>query len=144
MPTHPTPWRRPPGAPASIRPGRAHGVPPGAVHWLWPALLAIGIGGAGAQNLPPEVDAALQRAKLPRDAVALLVVDAEGRSPPRLSHRAQVPMNPASVMKLVTTYAALELLGPRSRGIRRFLSKARCVTGPCTATCISRARATPS
>ena len=65
-----------------------------------------------AQNLPPEVDAALARAKVPREAVALLVVDAAGKAPARLSHRASAPMNPASVMKLVTTYAALDLLGP--------------------------------
>jgi D-alanyl-D-alanine carboxypeptidase/D-alanyl-D-alanine-endopeptidase (penicillin-binding protein 4) len=75
-------------------------------------LLAGATTPAMAQNLPPEVEAALQRAKLPRDAVSLLVIDAEGRSAPRLSHRAGVPMNPASVMKLVTTYAALDLLGP--------------------------------
>jgi D-alanyl-D-alanine carboxypeptidase/D-alanyl-D-alanine-endopeptidase (penicillin-binding protein 4) len=31
---------------------------------------------------------------------------------PRLSHRAEAPMNPASVMKLVTTFAGLDLLGP--------------------------------
>ncbi|MDO8250324.1 MAG: D-alanyl-D-alanine carboxypeptidase/D-alanyl-D-alanine-endopeptidase [Rhodoferax sp.] len=65
-----------------------------------------------AQALPAEVDAALARARIPRDAVTLLVVDAEGQLPPRLSHRADIPVNPASVMKLVTTYAALELLGP--------------------------------
>ena len=65
-----------------------------------------------AQNLPPDVDAALARAKVPREAVTLLVVDAEGQQPPRLSHRATVAVNPASVMKLVTTYAALDLLGP--------------------------------
>jgi len=65
-----------------------------------------------AQNLPPEVGAALARAKVPREAVALLVVDAAGKAPARLSHRASAPMNPASVMKLVTTYAALDLLGP--------------------------------
>jgi D-alanyl-D-alanine carboxypeptidase/D-alanyl-D-alanine-endopeptidase (penicillin-binding protein 4) len=65
-----------------------------------------------AQNLPPEVGAALARAKVPLEAVSLLVVDAEGKAPPRLSHRANVPVNPASVMKLVTTYAALDLLGP--------------------------------
>ncbi len=65
-----------------------------------------------AQNLPPDVAAALNRAKVPLDAVTLLVVDAEGKTPARLSHRANVPVNPASVMKLVTTYAALDLLGP--------------------------------
>ena len=59
------------------------------------------------------MDAALARAKIPRDAVALLVLDADGNNAtPRLSHRAQGPMNPASVMKLTTTYAALDLLGP--------------------------------
>jgi D-alanyl-D-alanine carboxypeptidase/D-alanyl-D-alanine-endopeptidase (penicillin-binding protein 4) len=60
-----------------------------------------------------EVEAALARARLPRDALSVLVVDAQGgRQAPRLAHRAQVAMNPASVMKLVTTYAALDLLGP--------------------------------
>ena len=76
-------------------------------------LIASAICGLSlAQTLPPEVLAALSRAKVPADAVTLLVVDAEGRAAPRLSHRAEVPVNPASVMKLVTTYAALDLLGP--------------------------------
>ncbi len=64
------------------------------------------------QALPREVDAALARAKVPREAVTLLVADAEGQRPPRLAWRSQVPVNPASIMKLVTTYAALDLLGP--------------------------------
>ena len=74
------------------------------------SLLAAGL--ALAQGIPAEVGAALTRAKVPLDAVTLLVADAEGKLPPRLSHRAGVPVNPASVMKLVTTYAALDLLGP--------------------------------
>jgi len=65
-----------------------------------------------APSLPAAVQSALARAQLPPDAMALLVVDADGKSAPRLSHRADVPMNPASVMKLVTTTAALDLLGP--------------------------------
>ena len=72
-----------------------------------------------AQTLPSEVEAALARAKVPRDALAALVVDAApaltspaGAPRALLSHRAQAPVNPASVMKLVTTYAGLELLGP--------------------------------
>ena len=81
-----------------------------------PLLLLLLLSGAvaSAQVLPAEIEAALLRAKLPRDAVTLLVVDAQpnGKEPPRLSHRAAQPVNPASVMKLVTTYAALDILGP--------------------------------
>ena len=85
--------------------------------WMTAALLALGfIGPALAQTLPPEVDAALARAKVPREALAALVLDAaplvSGKTAPLLSYRANAPANPASVMKLVTTYAALELLGP--------------------------------
>ncbi|MDP2257051.1 MAG: D-alanyl-D-alanine carboxypeptidase/D-alanyl-D-alanine-endopeptidase [Polaromonas sp.] len=87
-------------------------------------LLAGGLGlcslGAAAQTagpgLPPEVNALLARAKVPPDALAVLVVDAapalNGKSAPLLNWRANAAMNPASVMKLVTTYAGLELLGP--------------------------------
>ena len=71
---------------------------------------------AQAQTLPPEVEAALARAKVPREALAAIVVDAappaNGRGTPLLSYRATASVNPASVMKLVTTYAGLELLGP--------------------------------
>ncbi len=74
--------------------------------------LAAAVLGATAQSLPPEVEAALQRANIARDAVSILVTDIQGRASPRLSHRAAVLVNPASVMKLVTTYSALDLLGP--------------------------------
>ena len=73
------------------------------------ACMALGV---AAQNLPAEVEAALQRAGIAKEAVAIQVVEAQGRNLPRLSYRASVPVNPASVMKLVTTYAALDLLGP--------------------------------
>ncbi len=72
---------------------------------------AIAQAPASAQALPPAVEAALAAAQLPRDAVVLLVAPAEG-GPPRLAHRVDVPVNPASVSKLATTFAALELLGP--------------------------------
>lgn len=61
--------------------------------------------------LPSAVSIALKEAGIPTRSVAILVqgVDAER---PKLQINAQQAMNPASVMKLVTTYAALELLGP--------------------------------
>lgn len=66
---------------------------------------------ATAQPLPAEVAAALDKARLPRAAMVAVVqaVDAERL---RLSVQAQQPVNPASLFKLVTTGAALELLGP--------------------------------
>ena len=76
------------------------------------SALLVAAAAQAQQALPPEVDAALARAKVPRDAVTMLVADAEGLRPPRLAWRTQVPVNPASIMKLVTTYAALDLLGP--------------------------------
>ncbi len=86
---------------------------------LLPSLLSLHIcltlfcaQAAVAQALPAEVEAALARAKVPAAAVTLFVADADGRAAPRLSHRANVPVNPASIMKLVTTFAALEQLGP--------------------------------
>lgn len=66
---------------------------------------------AAGDPLPPPLAASLRDAQLPAAHAAFFVqrVDA---AQPLLAHNATKPMNPASVMKLVTTYAALELLGP--------------------------------
>jgi D-alanyl-D-alanine carboxypeptidase/D-alanyl-D-alanine-endopeptidase (penicillin-binding protein 4) len=78
-------------------------------------LLAVLVAGASAATPgrvgPAEVDAALQRAKLPAEAMAAWVQEV-GAARPRLAWQADAPMNPASLMKIVTTDAALELLGP--------------------------------
>ena len=63
-------------------------------------------------QLPRDVEAALQRAKVPSDNFHVMVVDTSANSTPRLSHQAQVRVNPASLMKLATTTAALDTLGP--------------------------------
>ncbi|MFO1264349.1 MAG: D-alanyl-D-alanine carboxypeptidase/D-alanyl-D-alanine-endopeptidase [Rhodoferax sp.] len=66
----------------------------------------------GADGLPVAFDTALARARVPRDAVSIVVAEAQPGGATVWSHRAQAAMNPASVMKLVTTYAALDQLGP--------------------------------
>ena len=66
---------------------------------------------ASAQSLPPAVEQALKRAQIPLSGVAAYVQDVDGGRP-HVAYNAAEAMNPASTMKLVTTYAALELLGP--------------------------------
>ena len=64
-----------------------------------------------AQSVPPSVEQALKRAQIPLSGVSAYVQDVDGGRP-LVAHNAAQAMNPASTMKLVTTYAALELLGP--------------------------------
>ena len=66
---------------------------------------------AAPRALPLEVETALERAKVPAEALVFSVQEVGARRP-RLAWQAELPVNPASVMKLFTTYAALELLGP--------------------------------
>ncbi len=61
--------------------------------------------------LPRSVEAALARGNVPRDAMVAWVQEVDAARP-RLAWQADKPVNPASLMKLVTTYAGLELLGP--------------------------------
>lgn len=63
------------------------------------------------EELPPSVIAALKTAAIPLGSVAVVVQNVDGGRP-LIRHNAEAAMNPASTMKLVTTYAALELLGP--------------------------------
>ena len=62
-------------------------------------------------ELPHEVIQALERARVPRDAM-VAVVQEVGRRSPLLEWQAARPVNPASIMKLITTSVALDLLGP--------------------------------
>ena len=66
---------------------------------------------AAPRALPIEVETALERAKVPAEALVFTVQEVGSRRP-RLAWQADQPMNPASLMKLFTTFAALELLGP--------------------------------
>ncbi|NUU02290.1 D-alanyl-D-alanine carboxypeptidase/D-alanyl-D-alanine endopeptidase [Herbaspirillum robiniae] len=75
-----------------------------------PLLTAAGV--AAAQSLPPAVVGALRVAHIPQQNTGVLVVDADSGKRALVANNLAQPFNPASVMKLVTTDAALELLGP--------------------------------
>ena len=62
-------------------------------------------------SLPPKVQQALKASKLGNDALSLVMLPLNGPGTPTVFN-ADVSVNPASTMKLVTTYAALEMLGP--------------------------------
>ena len=64
-----------------------------------------------ADQLPPLVKQKLTQAGIPESAVGIYV-HAIGAPQPEIAFNADAGMNPASVMKLVTTYAGLEILGP--------------------------------
>ncbi len=78
------------------------------------ALVLVAGHARAAAGLPTTVAEALAALDIPPAAIAIYVKDP--RQPaPLLAHQADLPMNPASVIKLVTTYAALEALGPAYR-----------------------------
>jgi len=64
-----------------------------------------------AAGLPVEVQRVLAERRIPAASVSVYVREVTGATP-LVSHNAAVPRNPASTMKVLTTYAALELLGP--------------------------------
>ena len=61
--------------------------------------------------LPPEFERALKQRRIPGDALSVYVREVD-RDEPLVSYNSTVARNPASTMKVLTTYAALELLGP--------------------------------
>jgi D-alanyl-D-alanine carboxypeptidase/D-alanyl-D-alanine-endopeptidase (penicillin-binding protein 4) len=75
------------------------------------ALALLPWSGVGARALTPEIEQALAREGVPLDAVAIVVQEA-GTGRAEVSLNPGKPMNPASVVKLLTTYAALDELGP--------------------------------
>lgn len=75
------------------------------------ALICLCALSARANDLPAPVLHALKAAGIPPAATAVWVREVDAVTP-RLALNARAAMNPASTMKLVTTFAALDLLGP--------------------------------
>ncbi|MBY4598045.1 D-alanyl-D-alanine carboxypeptidase/D-alanyl-D-alanine-endopeptidase [bacterium BD-1] len=104
---------------------------------LWAGLIGLAFPAAAQDALPPEINDALIRAGVPASSVSMVVAPLppapgavarepaqilatgernpvpapQAPTPPRLAWQPEAVMNPASVMKLVTTYAGLDLLG---------------------------------
>ena len=76
-------------------------------------------------NLPAPLAKAAKDFKIPLSAMAISVRALDGSAKPILSVNGQHPVAPASTEKLITTLAALELLGPDYHWITRFFADKR-------------------
>ena len=90
--------------------------------WIGAYLFATNVMAEDAPLvLPPGVTASLERNQIPKDAVSVSVMEIEPGRPGKhlakniLGWRASEAMNPASTMKLLTTLAGLDILGPQYR-----------------------------
>jgi serine-type D-Ala-D-Ala carboxypeptidase/endopeptidase (penicillin-binding protein 4) len=77
-------------------------------------LLLASLSFSARAELPASVVDALKKSGIPQNSVAVFVHSLDAATP-SISHNAEKSMNPASVMKLVTTHAALDLLQPNYR-----------------------------
>ena len=75
------------------------------------SLLCLWALQAAANDLPDPVALALKGAGIPQAATAVWVGEVDAATP-RLEFNARSALNPASTMKLLTTFAALDQLGP--------------------------------
>jgi D-alanyl-D-alanine carboxypeptidase/D-alanyl-D-alanine-endopeptidase (penicillin-binding protein 4) len=78
------------------------------IPWI---LLSGSFAVAAPAAMPSSVTGALHDARIPLDSIAIVVQEI-GAAQPVIARNADTPMNPASLMKLVTTFVALEALGP--------------------------------
>ncbi|HYA66704.1 MAG TPA: D-alanyl-D-alanine carboxypeptidase/D-alanyl-D-alanine-endopeptidase, partial [Burkholderiaceae bacterium] len=98
---------------------------------------------AAPAELPPEVQIALERAHVSLANSAIVVLPLDG-GPLQLARNADQPLNPASTMKLLTTYAALATLGAEYRWRTQFFASRRPVDGRIEGDLIVRGSGDPS
>ena len=71
----------------------------------------VAIADHSVEHLPPAVSKILAKYKIPKDSLSLYIKEYNSKDP-LVSINIDKPRNPASVIKVLTTYAGLELLGP--------------------------------
>lgn len=106
------------------------------------AALACGPAPARAGALPEPVRAALARAEVPPDALGAIAIPLAGLAR-TWSFRAEVPMQPASTIKLLTSIVALERLGPNLRSRTEMLAAGPVVDGVLRGDLVLRGGADP-
>lgn len=94
---------------------------------LLTAVLALATA-AGADPLPPGIAQRLATHHIPPDAVSIVVRDAD-TGETLLAHNPDVARSPASTLKVITTYAALDGLGPNYVWKTRALATGPVVAG---------------
>ena len=79
-------------------------------------------------QLPPSVFTLMKKYNVPRDSLSVYIIDLD-HDHPMLALNPDTPRNPASTIKLVTTLAGLELLGPTYTWESRFYLDGRLHNG---------------
>jgi len=105
--------------------------------------VAAAAGETARDDIPLPVSAALHEARIPFSAVALVVAPLDS-GPIGLAVNESTPMNPASTIKLLTTYAALNLLGPAYQWRTSVYASARPTGGRLDGDLIVRGSGDPS
>ena len=91
-----------------------------AIIWIG-GLFISGITRAQDLSIPVAITSSLERNQIPLDAISISVTEIEPGKPGKniakavLDWRASEVMNPASTMKILTTLAGLDILGPQYR-----------------------------
>lgn len=92
-------------------------------------ILAVFLAASHAAAMPPAVEQELARQGIPAGALSYRIEALAGRPAPAQAVGERRALNPASTMKLVTTLAALDVLGPAHRWTTAMLADARLENG---------------
>jgi serine-type D-Ala-D-Ala carboxypeptidase/endopeptidase (penicillin-binding protein 4) len=110
--------------------------------WSCGLCCALLLAGDAVAALPGPVARAFLDQRIPLTAVSAYVQEV-GVARPLLTHRPSQPMNPASTMKLVTTFAGLELLGGDYRWTTEAYADGPIVAGVLSGNLVLKGRGDP-